>query len=368
MTLDRLSIDPAERRAGRLAGVAMWTIGYSPFLAGPANAGLSRLWIVAQLVLALTLAMLMVEGMLRAAGQPALRRTLLLVALVAFLSLFKAAVDQLIDGNAHLSIGTQSLKEDSWAEFFGTLAMSTVAFSLNFMLASMAIARVRIGTRERELAEARTQAAQAQLAMLRYQLNPHFLFNTLNAISTLVVTGRAAAAEEMLSRLSGFLRASLASEPGEFVTLDAELDVIQEYLDIESVRFGERLRTDFAIDQRAVGMAVPSFLLQPLVENSIKYAVSPSRRPVLIKVEGRLDGNDLVVTVADDGDSAGDGTPGASTGVGLRNIRERLAAVYKGRASLEAVALEKGFLAIVRLPARLLEAREAPSRLAEAAE
>ena len=85
-------------------------------------------------------------------------------------------------------------------------------------------------------------------------------------------------------------------------------------------------------------------------------------------MEGRLDCSDLVVTVADDGDSAGEGAPGASTGVGLRNIRERLAAIYKGRASLEAVALEKGFLAIVRLPAQLLETPQEPGKLAEAAE
>ena len=367
MTWGLAPIDPAERRAGRLASIAMWTIAYLPFLVGPANAGLPRLWIVAQLLLAIALAMVLVDGMLRVARTPAVRRTIILVSLVLVLALVKSSIDQLIDGNAHLSIGTRSLKQDSWAEFFGTLAMSTVAYALNFIFASLAIGRVRIGARERELAEARTQAAQAQLAMLRYQLNPHFLFNTLNAISTLVVTGRAAAAEEMLSRLSAFLRASLASDPGEFVTLDAELDVIQEYLEIESVRFGERLRTDFAIDSRAVGMAIPSFLLQPLVENSIKYAVSPSRRPVLIKVEGRLDGHDLVVTVADDGDAAADGSPGASTGVGLRNIRERLDGIYEGRASLEAVALEKGFLAIIRLPARLLEAPARPA-LAEAAE
>ena len=235
-------------------------------------------------------------------------------------------------------------------------------FGLNLVLIHLSLANTRVRDQEAELIEAKSQAAQAQLAMLRYQLNPHFLFNTLNAISTLVVTRRNDQAEEMLGKLSGFLRGSLASDPNDYVTLDAELDVIQDYLDIEGVRFGERLAVDFACDPRAGPMLVPSFILQPLVENAIKYAVGPARRTVTIKIDARLDGEDLLIMVTDDGEGEKGVTRGG-TGVGLRNVRARLNALYGERGIVEAVPLEQGFLAIVRLPAT-----RAAESLREAAE
>jgi len=201
-----------------------------------------------------------------------------------------------------------------------------------------------------ELVEAREQATQAQLAMLRYQLNPHFLFNTLNAISTLIVTGRPEQADEMLAKLSGFLRESLATRPNDFTTLDAELGLIQEYLEIEAVRFGEKLKVDFACDPAAGDVLVPSLILQPLVENSVKYAVGPSRRLVTIRIDARLDGDDLVMLVSDDGDGAKEPTQ-KGTGVGLANVRQRLATTYGERAAFEAMPTENGFLAVIRLPA-----------------
>ena len=121
-----------------------------------------------------------------------------------------------------------------------------------------------------------SQAARAQLAMLRYQLNPHFLFNTLNCISTLVLLKQTERANAMLARLSSFLRYTLANEPTAQVTLAQEVETLKLYLEIEKMRFEDRLRPHFQIDAATIGARLPSLLLQPLVENAIKYAVTPS--------------------------------------------------------------------------------------------
>ncbi|WP_447724067.1 sensor histidine kinase [Sphingomonas koreensis] len=208
--------------------------------------------------------------------------------------------------------------------------------------------------RERELAVARETASRAEaaasaarLAALRYQLNPHFLFNTLNAISSLIVTRDYELADAMLAKLSEFLRATLSADPDELIALEDELVTLQHYLEIESVRFGERLEVDFVCPPDLNDALVPNFLLQPLVENGVKYAVAPSATPVAIRVEATADADTLVVTVEDDG-AGYDVKPG--TGVGIANIRQRLATLYGARGSIETVKRERGYLAIVRLP------------------
>jgi signal transduction histidine kinase len=185
------------------------------------------------------------------------------------------------------------------------------------------------------------QATSAQLAMLRYQLNPHFLFNTLNSISTLVLLKQTEPANAMLTRLSGFLRHTLVVEPGGQATLEEEVETLQLYLDIERMRFEERLRTHFAIDDEAINARLPSMLLQPLIENAIKYAVSPQEEGASITLTARVVGQRLKITVDDTGPGTdrsmadgmldfGTGRPGqtTSTGVGLANIRNRLAQAY----------------------------------------
>lgn len=182
-----------------------------------------------------------------------------------------------------------------------------------------------------ERLEAQTTAAQ--LAMLRYQLNPHFLFNTLNSISTLVLLKQTEPANAMLTRLSSFLRHTLITEPGSQVTLEQEIETLQLYLDIERMRFEERLRTHFEIENAALGARLPSMLLQPLIENSIKYAVSAREEGARISLSARVVGERLRLSVEDTGpgtafareESAG--VP-VSTGVGLANIRNRLMQAY----------------------------------------
>ncbi|SMQ68912.1 Histidine kinase-, DNA gyrase B-, and HSP90-like ATPase [Altererythrobacter xiamenensis] len=185
------------------------------------------------------------------------------------------------------------------------------------------------------------QATSAQLAMLRYQLNPHFLFNTLNSISTLVLLKQTEPANAMLTRLSSFLRHTLVTQPGSQVTLAQEVETLQLYLEIERMRFEDRLRTEFAIDDAAMDATLPSMLLQPLIENAIKYAVSPQEEGAKITLTARVVGERLRISVEDTGPGLEGPEQGdllalgaqstnitSSTGVGLPNIRNRLAQAY----------------------------------------
>ena len=175
-----------------------------------------------------------------------------------------------------------------------------------------------------------TLAQEAQLKMLRYQLNPHFLFNTLNAISTLILDNQNRTANRAVMRLSEFLRYTLDQDPMKRVTLRQEIEALDLYLSTERLRFGERLRLEYAIESEALEALVPSLLLQPLLENALKYAVSPREQGGMVRIEGRARGAMLEVSVIDDGPGLDDTSRPAERrgGVGLRNARERLAVLY----------------------------------------
>jgi LytS/YehU family sensor histidine kinase len=248
-----------------------------------------------------------------------------------------------------------NIAEQAAVNFVSVVWPFALLAAANSILESQKLGRER----DRELAEARQAASRAeasasaaQLAVLRYQLNPHFLFNTLNAISSLIVTDRAADAEAMTGKLSGFLRASLEADPESEVTLDEELETVQSYLDIETVRFGERLRIAFQCPAPLLDALVPSFLLQPVIENAIKYAVAPSRRPVAITVKATTEGHRLRLIVEDNGGQAFGALPKGGTGLGLANIRQRLRAFYGDAGTLDATATERGFTVVLGLPFR----------------
>ena len=208
------------------------------------------------------------------------------------------------------------------------------------------------GETERALA-ARSMAHQAQLKMLRYQLNPHFLFNTLNAISTLILDRDNATANRMVQGLSSFLRHSLDNDPMQRVTLRQELDALTLYLDIEKIRFAERLRIETAIEEDCWRALLPSLLLQPLVENAIKYAVAKQVAGGLLRIEAERDGEQLVLRVIDDGPGCsaieGDQLP-PGKGVGLRNTRERLHVLYGDTGGFSVRNRERGIEVTLRLP------------------
>jgi hypothetical protein len=196
-------------------------------------------------------------------------------------------------------------------------------------------------------------AHEAQLKMLRYQLNPHFLVNPLTAISTLVLEQQTDLANRMVTRLSSFLRYSLDNDPMQKITLEQELAALKLYLDIEKVRFEERLNLELDIGEEAASALIPSLLLQPLVENAIKYGIARSEDGGKIRIAAKVFAGDLLLELSDDGpgvELVDDRIPNA-TGVGLRNTQERLHELYGGRHSFHLSKTEPQGLTInIRIP------------------
>nr|WP_208408536.1 histidine kinase [Sphingomonas vulcanisoli] len=202
-----------------------------------------------------------------------------------------------------------------------------------------------IGALERRAAALKRAAQSAELRALRYQVNPHFLFNTLNSLSSLVMTDRKAAAERMIVNLSTFFRNSLTADPTEDVPLDDEIRLQQLYLDIEAERFPERLAVRIDVDEDVRKACVPGLILQPLVENAVKHGVSRARTPVTLRIRAYREGVNLVVLVDNDGDTRGV-APAQGTGVGLRNVRERLAARFGDEAKASWATIPGGGFAV----------------------
>ena len=221
------------------------------------------------------------------------------------------------------------------------------------LLGSEAMDQAR-ARREEEVQAARLagQLAAARLALLQRQLHPHFLFNALQAISTLLHRDPATA-DGLLVRLSALLRAMLENASGQTLCLRTELALTRQYLEIEQVRFGDRLSLAWSVDEALLDCPVPSLMVLPLVENAIRHGLSTKVGPGRLAVEAHAEGAALLVTVADDGLGA---TVPLRPGVGIANTRERLAAMYGAQAGLEIeTAPGEGFRARLRVP--LAEAR-----------
>ncbi len=191
---------------------------------------------------------------------------------------------------------------------------------------------------ERRAADFARAAQTAELRALRYQVNPHFLFNTLNSLSALVMRDRRVEAEAMIMNLSTFYRTSLSGDPSEDVPLSEEIALQRLYLDIEAVRFPERLRVEIDVPDALAKRRVPGLILQPLVENAVKHGVSRTSNPVTIAISATYSGGALRITVSDDGPGPGPSATsgGRDHGIGLANVRDRLQARFDGRATLEA--------------------------------
>lgn len=209
--------------------------------------------------------------------------------------------------------------------------------------------------RDREVRSSKLQAklAQAQLAMLKMQLQPHFLFNTLNAASALI-RDNPHAAEETLAKLSELLRLTLDNEPEQEIALKVELDFIQRYLEIEQIRFMDRLQVVLAIEPAVLDAKVPNMFLQPLVENALRHGIAQRRQAGTLRIEARREQEWLVVSVGDDGPGISPGIPHER--VGLANTRSRLRQLY-GEAQRFTLTNSStgGALATVQLPFRAAE-------------
>jgi LytS/YehU family sensor histidine kinase len=234
---------------------------------------------------------------------------------------------------------------------FQVLAMNLVAKKC---LTNLAVYGVILGaarlfayyerTRERELraSQLEGQLARAQLRALEMQLRPHFLFNTLNAVSELIHTDPRAA-DRMVARLGDMLRATLEGEGDGEVSLRRELEYLDRYLDIERMRFRDTLRVDVETDPEALDAAVPGLILQPIVENALRHGVGSRPGPGRIEIHAARENGRLVIHVRDDGPGLPNGTPPAEgTGIGLDNTRARIEQLYGPEARLELRNAEAG--------------------------
>ena len=203
---------------------------------------------------------------------------------------------------------------------------------------------------ERRAAAYRAQAQSAQLRALRYQINPHFLFNTLNSLSSLVMADRKDDAESMIMHISTFFRGSLAMDPMMDVTLAEEIELQKLYLAIEQVRFPDRLKVVIDVPAEARGVRLPGMLLQPIIENAIKYGVAHARNQVTVNLRAWRAADTLHIRIEDDGSGTQHKTE-KGAGVGLRNVAERLEARFGAAAGLEYGAREGGgFFVHIRVP------------------
>ena len=210
---------------------------------------------------------------------------------------------------------------------------------------------------EMKLEEQKRLLLEARLDALQRQINPHFLFNTLNSIASLVRV-KPELAREMIVKLGNILR-SLLKEHDSYVPLSEELKFTDDYLDIEVVRFGaDKLRVEKEIDQRTLGVLVPSILLQPLIENSIKHGLEPRLNGGTVTLRSRLNGDRVRIEVADDGVGMGNRPASAlrrtGAGIGMKNVQERLEVLYGNQAKFSVVSNPgRGTLVSIEIPSNL---------------
>ncbi len=222
-----------------------------------------------------------------------------------------------------------------WYFFFAVWAALYVAFGYANEMRAV----------ERRANSYRIEAQAAQLRALHYQVNPHFLFNTLNSLSTLVMRGSQAEAETMIMNLSSFLRSSLAIDPEQLVSLDEEMALQRLYLQIEQARFPDRLQVEVTMPKALENARVPVLILQPIIENAIKYGVAPSKGRIAIRLSASSEYGLLVIRIENDIDPAAP-TPESGTGLGLGNVRERLITRYGTVAGCEWGRSDSGGFAV----------------------
>ena len=218
-------------------------------------------------------------------------------------------------------------------------------------------ARYFLEARERETQTARlsSQLAEARLSALRMQLNPHFLFNSLNATLVLVRDQDTPTATRMLEQLSDVLRHVLRTDRPQEVTLAEEIGFLERYLAIEQVRFSDRLQVAFRLDPEVLDAAVPDLILQPLVENAVRHGVANRTEAGVVSIDARREGDELVIAVADDGNWITEAGPRDQAGIGLTNTRERLQMLYGEGGRLDISSSADGTIATIRIPYREIQ-------------
>jgi signal transduction histidine kinase len=308
------------------------------------------LWRSGANIIGFLLSSLLVAVALRTSGPDLRFRPRPVLATTALMAIFFSAIDyvvwfMILEDKAPLSLPIMLVL--GWSYRFLLLL---ACFGLYFTILYSAELR----DRESRLLEARAQAQEAQLRALRYQVNPHLLFNALNALSALVVTGQAKPASEFIDKLAQFYRAALAPDSELKVTLAREIELQAHYLDIERTRFPGRVRMASDVEPGLEQALVPHLLLQPLVENAVRHGVAATFEPVEIRLRARREAGSLLLSVANNGPRATDGAGSGRGGIGLSNVRERLRACYGEAGHLAASEpAEGGFRVEMRLPLEL---------------
>lgn len=353
-----------------LVAAAIWAVD-APLILAPAIASRTvtagALAQAAVLVIGGWLLCLAVFEVLRALGRADARTR---VAGVAVAVIAAAIALGLADGVALIFMGLTGVAPKVGIEALMLRGLSNTIFvawmfTLFATIVLLLDSNRRVAEREADLARAELHAAQAQssasaarLAALRYQLNPHFLFNTLNAVSAAVVTHRNDEAETILARLAEFLRATLSADPAAEVRLEEELGTVEAYLEIEAERFRNRLSVVVSCPDRLRGALVPSFILQPLIENAIKHGVSRSKSKVSLKVSVKAADDALLIQVDDDARPLKTAPRPEGSGIGLAAVRDRLGVLYGVNGSLTTAHLSPGFRTTLQLPLMLAHRRE----------
>jgi signal transduction histidine kinase len=366
------SVEQSEpRKLAILLTLALWTIIFGLLMLPLAYMGRSSdpailLSVATTLPLGLLGSALLYCVAARLAERPALVRNGLVFGLALVLAAVLTVTDAVKDSLLMAWLEPQTPDRPIPLKAIGNLGLFTLLFGFTGALHLVLRGQAQLRARERDLAQAREAAARAELAAaqaesaatnarlaaLRYQLNPHFLFNTLNAISSMVVTNRPQDAEGMLAKLSEFLRGTLAVAPDALIPLEDELGSVADYLSIEGFRLRDRLNFHVDCPPDLAEAMVPSFLLQPLIENAIKHGVAPTSRAVTIAIRVSTPERDMLrISVEDDG-----GGPVAlpavapGFGIGLSNVEQRLRSLYGDAAAVATVRLTPGFAVQVSLP------------------
>ncbi|WP_182911930.1 sensor histidine kinase [Sphingomonas cavernae] len=225
-----------------------------------------------------------------------------------------------------------------WIAPIGVWTVTVLALSHN----------TEVGDRERRLAVLQAQANEAHVRALRFQVNPHFLYNTLNSISALILEHRERDAEQMVLALASFFRTTLTADPLKDVRLADEIALQKLYLDIEQIRFADCLAVEIDMPPTLDEARLPGLILQPLIENALKHGVREPGETMLIKIGARAEGDLLVVEVRDNG--PGNAVDGSGAGIGLPNVRERLASRFGERAQVDTTMAPSGFTVRLTMP------------------
>lgn len=334
--------------------LGLWTLFYGLFLLLVAVQGALTptvgLWMGAGVFVGAALSQIVQQVVVRTEAMGAARRAFVVGSTVLVIASLNALIDVSTLGRVMARSGDMTAKA---ALLFVLQSFTFLIWIHGFFAALVWVNRLMVSMVEQEgrLARAEAETQKAVLSALRFQVNPHFLFNALNAAAALIAARRNREAEEVVLRLSDFFRASLSTTAENTMALSDELELLDVYLQIERTRFSDRMTVEVDCPATLESALVPSLLLQPLAENAVKHAVAPATRPVHVQVTVGVEEGRLVLSVTDDGEPRQPGAPTRdSEGVGLRNVAGRLKALYGDRAEAEAGPTESGYQARLRFP------------------